>query len=216
MVELPDKDTIEAVEIRLGKRPVRIVLWLVLIAAGIGALGVILAAFRSAFASLRPFVPAPTMVWADWAYRAFLIAANLAGLLWVTRQLRRLQRSAADHERLNDVVNAEAEAAAKAEEKFKRLEGRFDYIEKKIGSELQDLLTERILEEKGIPLDQIKRVVQILPVPGPITHAEETRLAHARDLLREAAQMARNVPAGFRSRHRYQARLVEPTNGSLH
>ena len=86
---------------------------------------------------------------------------------------------------------------AKAEEQFKRLENRVAYIGKKVGDELTDLLTARILEEHGIPLGEIKRVVQMLPAPEPITDAEKSRLTHARSRLREAAQSARNVdPAG--------------------
>ena len=133
MADLPGKDTIEALEARVGKGPMRALLCLLVLALAVGALGIVLGGLRNAFGALRPFLP--NTGWTDWAFRIAVVLLFVGGFFEVFRRVRQLETVAADRRQ------------------WDRLEERVDYMENKVGGKLQDVLVEQMLEQ-GLPVLQ--------------------------------------------------------------
>ena len=152
MTDLPSKDTIEAIEKRIGKWPIKTVLWVLVLTAVISCGGIIVSGLRQSFTWLRPYLPQIEL-----NETAFVVANVLVYVLlvfggWVVT--RRFQEVARAAEHAVDRENVALDAIVESEEKIKGLnkkignvENRLDNIEKKVSDELPDILTKQLLEE---------------------------------------------------------------------
>ena len=152
MTDLPSKDTIEAIEKRIGKWPIKTVLWVLVLTAVISGGGIIVSGLRQSFTWLRPYLPQIEL-----NETAFVVANVLVYVLlvfggWVVT--RRFQEVARAAEHAVDRENVALDAIVESEEKIKGLnkkignvENRLDNIEKKVSDELPDILTKQLLEE---------------------------------------------------------------------
>ena len=152
MTDLPSKDTIEAIEKRIGKWPIKTVLWVLVLTAVISGGGIIVSGLRQSFTWLSPYLPQIEL-----NETAFVVANVLVYVLlvfggWVVT--RRFQEVARAAEHAVDRENVALDAIVESEEKIKGLnkkignvENRLDNIEKKVSDELPDILTKQLLEE---------------------------------------------------------------------
>jgi hypothetical protein len=189
MTDLPGKDTIEATEKRIGRLPIKVLLWAIVIAVFLTASGVIVNNLRSSFTWLQPIIPAQLEL-NDTAFRVatafvYVLLAIAGWLVWRTFQkLARDAEEAFGREgvALDAIVESENRIEA-LQKSVKSIDGRLEYVEKKVGDELTDALT-KILIEQG---DK-----RYFAKPEPEVAAEpDARLELGRKLLREAAQELR-------------------------
>ncbi len=189
MSALPGKDTIEAAEKRIGRLPMKILLWVVALAIIFTAGGVVVSGLRSSFTWLQPYIPAQLelneTVFRVATILVYVLLGAGAWLVW-----RKFQKFASDAEhaagRENVALDAIVESENKIEElckKVARLEERLGHIEKKVGDELTDMLTKRLIEHEN-KLYLQKAEPEAPAPPGP-------RVDLGKKLLREAAQELR-------------------------
>ena len=152
MIDLPGKDTIEAIEKRIGKWPMTTVLWVLVLTLVISCGGIIVSGLRQSFTSLRPYLPQIELNETAFVVANVLVYVLLAFGGWVVT--RRFQEVARDAEHAVARENVALDAIVESESKIKGLnkkignvENRLDYIEKKVGDELADILTKQLLEE---------------------------------------------------------------------
>ena len=152
MTDLPSKDTIEAIEKRIGKWPMTIVLWVLVLTLVISCGGIIVSGLRQSFTSLRPYLPQIELNETAFVVANVLVYVLLAFGGWVVT--RRFQEVARNAEHAVDRENVALDAIVESEHKIKGLnkkignvEDRLDYLEKKVGDELADILTKELLEE---------------------------------------------------------------------
>ena len=152
MTDLPSKDTIEAIEKRIGKWPMTTVLWVLVLTVVISCGGIIVSGLRQSFTSLRPYLPQIELNETAFVVANVLVYVLLAFGGWVVT--RRFQEVARNAEHAVDRENVALDAIVESEHKIKGLnkkignvEDRLDYLEKKVGDELADILTKELLEE---------------------------------------------------------------------
>ena len=152
MTDLPSKDTTEAIEKRIGKWPMTTVLWVLVLTVVISCGGIIVSGLRQSFTLLRPYLPQIELNETVFVVANVLVYVLLAFGGWVVT--RRFQEVARDAEHAVDRENVTLDTIVESEHKIKGLnkkignvEDRLDYIEKKVGDELADILTKQLLEE---------------------------------------------------------------------
>lgn len=203
-MDLPNAIVAGLFEKYLGEGVTKWLVRLLALAAALAAVGLIWTTLGAAVSVLRPYLPP---VWADRLLRGGFIVILVVVGIWISMKLDKLQQRfplvvsaerreiAAVAEKLNrleSVVNQppviDPGVVGEIAERLGRLEGRFQYIEDKVGGPLFDALVERRMEQYREERD---RVV----MPDPITPEEQTRLTLVREILRQAAAAARNVEA---------------------
>ena len=191
MTDRPGKDTIEAIEKRIGKWPMTTALWVLVLAAVITGGGIIVSGLRQYFTSLRPYLPQIELNETAFGVANVLVYVLLAFGAWVVT--RRFQKVARDAEHAVDRENVALDAIVESENKIKGLnkkignvENRLDYIEKEVGDELADILTKQFLEETD------KRYFQKAELSkGPAE--PNMKIEVGRKLLREATADLRDA-----------------------
>lgn len=190
MVELPGKDTIEAVEKRIGKPLIKLLLFVVTLAIIVIAGGFIVNGLRSSFTWLQPYLPQFSFPGSE----AILPVATVLvyvlvaiGALLVYRKIQKLTKQAEDAvgregAALNAIVESENKIAA-LDKQVKTLIGRLEYMEKKVGGELEDILVKQFMEQAD------KKFIT-KPAEEPPA-APNSKVELGRKLLREAAQELR-------------------------
>jgi ABC-type multidrug transport system fused ATPase/permease subunit len=178
---LPSRDTVAAFEARLGKPLMTVLIWLMAIAIGVGALGVIITGARAAYAFFYPMLPASSVISALQKFAVVAVLGFLATfskyVAAILQKVRNIDRVDTNAQAIAEVLSAESQRVEDLIARFDRLEKRFNYVEDKVGSELFDLVLARAQHA----------------VPHPVTDKERTRLEHVRGLLREAAEKAKSV-----------------------
>lgn len=185
MDTLPNRDTVAAFEARLGPKLMTVLIWLLAAGLAVGALSVIIAGVRGAWAFFYPLMPAGSW-WTEFAVNigAAIVATFLAVLVnYVAKVLKAVRRVAVSHEATVNVLGAESERVEMLTKRLDGIEGRFEYVEKKVGDELTDTLTKTLLEQAD------KRYyVRVEDVPPPPL---DPRVELGQKLLRDAAQQLR-------------------------
>ena len=74
-------------------------------------------------------------------------------------------------------------------------EERLKYVESQVGDALQNQLVESFMNQKGLTVGDLQRVIRELPPRETLSKRDEMRLAQAKEILGEAAATARNVEA---------------------
>jgi hypothetical protein len=191
MTDLPGKDTIEAIENRIGKWPVSVALWVLVLAAVFTAGGVIIKTLQDSFSGLRPFLPQVALNEGAFRVATIFVYLLLGVAAWVaTRRFQKLAREVEQaFERegvaLDAIVNSENKIEA-LEQTIKSLDKRIGYVEKKIGDELRDVLTQRLIAEAD------KQYHQKQDIEGP-PEPPNPKVELGRKLLREAAEQLRDA-----------------------
>jgi len=131
MTELPGKDTIEATEKRIGKVPMRILLWVVALAIIFTAGGVIVNSLRQSLTWLQPYIPAQLEL-NETVFRVATVLVYVLLAVGTLAVMRRFQKFARDAEQAVAREGVTLDAVVESENKIEGLEKKIGNIDSRL------------------------------------------------------------------------------------